>query len=250
MVSISGRTMELIKWSKEASNACKLHIISSCRETPPIIRQWHQSCLFEILTDAKLTRCRVEHESELVFVRRLGQKWVISTWNSTRCHRVRQHEEQQHTMTTNNVITLPPIALITLEAGTALSCDQFFLSSTTNSTTDVIITVENQKIKQDNSKLIDLYHTISNNSHWEKIPYISGNIKHVFDYLITNATTCESTHAIGDRYWTLGGLIAFAGLALILIALQIHLKRRVAKKQAATVIAMPRIQDLTTTATV
>ena len=139
--------MELIKWSKEESNACKLHIISSCRETPPIIRQWHQSYLFEILTDAKLTRCRVDHESKLVFVRRLGQKWVISTWNSTRCHHVMQQEEQQHMMTTNNVITLPPIALITLETGTAISCGQFFLPSRTNSTTDVIITVENRKIK-------------------------------------------------------------------------------------------------------
>ena len=192
----------------------------------------------------------MEHESELVFVRRIGQKWAISTRNSTRCHRITQQEEKQHAMTTNNVITLPPIALITLEAGTALSCDQFFLPSTTNSTTDVILTVENQKIKHDNSKLIDLYQTISNNSHWEKIPYIPGNIKHVFDYLITTATTCKPTHASGDRYWILGGLITFTGITLILIALQIQLKRRVAKKHAATVIAMPRIQDVTTTAIV
>ncbi|CAF5137327.1 unnamed protein product, partial [Rotaria socialis] len=68
--------MELIQWTKEESNTCKFTSMSSCRETPPIKKNWKQTCLFEILTDSNLTLCRIEHELEPIFIQRVGQQWA------------------------------------------------------------------------------------------------------------------------------------------------------------------------------
>lgn len=126
VIGISIQTFELIQWTKEESETCKFEVLSSCRETPPIRRQWEETCLFEILTDTNLTLCRVEYEPEPIFVHRIGQQWAISTRNETKCHRVTQAEQERHVITTNNQISIPPTALISVEKSTALSCDHFF----------------------------------------------------------------------------------------------------------------------------
>ncbi|CAF1680716.1 unnamed protein product, partial [Adineta ricciae] len=127
MVSISTKKMEIIQWTKEETTACHFELTSSCRETPPIRKNWQESCLFEILTDSKLTNCRVEEETEPIFVQKIGNKRAISTQNQTRCHRVMQKDQTQHIITTNNELTLPSIVLLTTDNSTSLSCDHFFL---------------------------------------------------------------------------------------------------------------------------
>ncbi|CAF4293291.1 unnamed protein product, partial [Rotaria magnacalcarata] len=93
--------------------------MSSYRETPPINKNWQQTCLFEILTDSNLTLCRIEHELEPIFIQRVGQQWAISTINETKCHRVTQLEQGEHAITTNNELTIPPIAFIAIDKSTA-----------------------------------------------------------------------------------------------------------------------------------
>jgi hypothetical protein len=121
MISISLETIELIQWTKEESEHCKLKVVSSCRQTPPIRRQWGETCLFQILTDSTLTLCRIEHEAESIFVQRIGQQWAISTMNETKCHRVTQNEPKQYMITVNNQLTIPPIVLIALDEAAAIT---------------------------------------------------------------------------------------------------------------------------------
>lgn len=184
-ISISTNTLELIQWTKEESDRCELKFTSTCRESPPIRRNWDETCLFQILTDANLTLCKIEQEFDPVFIRRVGQQWAISTRNETRCHRVILTDRDEHTVTNNNQIIIPPIALITTEQSTSLSCDNFILPKTTRDTTEFISIIENKKIRKMESQLIDLCQTLTNNTQWKKIPYLPDHMKAVIEHVMT-----------------------------------------------------------------
>ena len=157
VIGISKKIMELIQWTRKESSACKFISMSSCRETPPINRNWNHTCLFEILTDLNLTLCCIKREVEQIFKQRVGQQWAISTRNKTKCHRVTQLEQSQHTIASNNELTMPSMALITIDKSTAWSCDNFLLPSIKNGTNEFISIIDNRKLKHDDSNLIDLH---------------------------------------------------------------------------------------------
>ncbi|CAF3341633.1 unnamed protein product [Rotaria socialis] len=146
--------------------------MSSCRETLPINKNWQQTRLFEILTNSNLTLCRFEYELEPIFIQRVGQQWAISTRNETKCHRITQLEQGEHPITSNNELTIPPIAFITIDKSTAWSCENFFLPSITNGTNEFISITDNKKLHYDDLILIDLQKAMINDTLWEKIPYI------------------------------------------------------------------------------
>lgn len=241
IIGISTKTMELIQWTKEESNTCKFTSMSSCRETPPINKNWKQTCLFEILTDSKLTLCRIEHELEPIFIQRVGQQWAISTINETKCHRVTQLEQGEHAITTNNELTIPPIALITIDKSTAWSCDNFFLPSMTNGTNKFITIIENKKLNFDDSILIDLQKAMSNDTRWEKIPYIPGNIKNMIEYLITTTPTTIVSPITWYQHGLAIGLLSIGIIAITLIILYMRLIGKIRKTSTTKMIIMPQI---------
>ena len=100
--------------------------MSSCRETPPIRKDWMDNCIYQILTDSNLTSCRTELYSDPVFVHRVGQHWVVTTKNSTKCHLNTISDSEQHKIIDNDEITLRPVALITTMSTNSLTCDQFY----------------------------------------------------------------------------------------------------------------------------
>ncbi|CAF2793849.1 unnamed protein product [Rotaria sp. Silwood2] len=203
---------------------------------------WQQTCLFEILTDSNLTLCRTELELEPIFIQRFGQQWAISTRNETKCHRVTQLEQEEHAMTTNNEITIPPIALLTIDRSTTWSCDHFLLPGIANDTNKLIHIIDNKKLNYDDSKLINLYQTMNNNTQWKKIPYIPGNIQNMIEYLITTTPVFTST----ATPWYQHGLAVAVGLLGIIVTtsiiLYVKLIRKVKKKTStAGMITMPSI---------
>lgn len=240
MISISRKTMELIQWSKEESDNCRLKIAPSCRETPPIRTNWEETCLFQILTDSTLTLCRTEHEIEPIFVQKIGQQWAISTINETKCHKVTKNEPKQHLITTNNQITIPPIALITLDEATSLSCDHFYLPSSTNTTDEFISIIENKTIKNEVSRLVNLYQMVSNNTQWEKLPYIPSHLKHIIDHLITKSTTINKAIISWEHRWIPSTVMTLAIMMIILIVICAYLIRDL-KKKTKKRIALPSI---------
>ena len=241
VIGISIQTFELIQWTKEESETCKFEVLSSCWGTPPIRRQWEETCLFEILTDTNLTLCRVEYEPEPIFVHRIGQQWAISTRNETKCHRVTQAEQERHVITANNQISIPPIALITVEKSTALSCDHFFLPSVSNGTSEFISIIENRTIKYDESSVIDLYQTLVNNTQWEKIPYIPGNMESIIDHLVTSPHTTMNQLKTWEQQAMKIGLITLSEMVFILIGFSACIIREAKKKAATNTISMPRV---------
>ena len=88
----------------------------------------------------------------------------MSTRNETKCHRVTRLEQSQHRVATNNELTIPPMALITIDKSTAWSCDNFFLPSIKNGTNEFISIIADRKLKHDDSNLIDLYKAMNNDT--------------------------------------------------------------------------------------
>ncbi|CAF1158538.1 unnamed protein product [Adineta ricciae] len=221
MVSISTKKMEIIQWTKEETTACRFELTSSCRETPPIRKNWQESCLFEILTDSKLTNCRIEEETEPIFVQKIGNKWAISTQNQTRCHRVMQKDQNQHIITTNNELTLPPIVLLATDNSTSLSCDHFFLPRPTSNNNKQIAIIEEQTITDEESYLIDLNHHIKNTTKWEKIPYVASNIQSMFEHLMKTPQSNGIKHIQTTWYEPLmpgvvvGVLVAIVSISIV-----------------------------------
>lgn len=240
-ISISAKTYELIKWTRDESFTCKFKALSSCRETPPIQKNWQETCLFEILTDANLTLCRIEHELEHIFIQRIGQQWAISMKNETKCHRVTQLDQEQHAITADNEITIPPIALLTIDRSTTWSCDHFLLPGIANNTDELIRIIDNKKVNYDDSKLIDLYRTMSNETRWKKIPHIPADIQGMFEYLLTTAPVPTSAATTWYQHGTTIVVMIIGIIAATSIILYAKLRRITKKIPTAAMIAMPPI---------
>ncbi|CAF3209755.1 unnamed protein product [Rotaria sp. Silwood2] len=240
-ISISTKTYELIQWSKEESLTCKFKSLSSCRETPPIQKNWQETCLFEILTDSNLTLCRIEHEMEKIFLQRIGQQWAISMKNETKCHRVTQLDQEQHAITTDNEITIPPIALLTIDRSTTWSCDHFLLPGITNDTNELIRIIDNRKVNYDDSKLINLYQTMSNDTRWKKIPYIPGNIQSMFEYLLTTTSMPTSTTTTWYQHGTTVAVGLIGIMSITSITLYVKLSGKTKKTRTSEMITKPSI---------
>jgi hypothetical protein len=84
-------------------------------------------CIYQILTDSALNDCRTEAFPDKVFIRRVGQHWAISTYNSSKCHSVAEEDLDQHILIDNEEVTLPEIALITTDDEKSLACDRFII---------------------------------------------------------------------------------------------------------------------------
>ncbi|CAF3058035.1 unnamed protein product, partial [Rotaria sp. Silwood2] len=171
----------------------------------------------------------------------VGQQWAISTRNETKCHRVTQLEQGEHAITRNNELTIPPIALITIDKSTAWSRDNFFLPSITNGTNEFIPIIGNKKLNYDDSNLIDLHKAMSNDTRWEKIPYIPGNIKNIIEYLMTTAPTTTVTSTSWYQHGLGIGVVPLGIIASILIILYVRIRSKMKKTSTTKMIIMPQI---------
>ena len=126
-VGIDSKTSQFLRWSKEEAKFCNFELMSSCRETPAIRKDLEDNCLYQILTDSPLTSCRIEGFTDSIFIHRIGQHCAISTNTTTKCHSVKIFDMEQHMITNNEEITLPPVALITTMNSETLACDKFSL---------------------------------------------------------------------------------------------------------------------------
>ena len=72
-IGIHPGSCQFIRWSQEEA-------------TPAIEKNLEGTCIYQILTDASLTACRIEPYPEPVVVRRLGHYWVVSPTSTTKCN--------------------------------------------------------------------------------------------------------------------------------------------------------------------
>ena len=111
---------QFIRWSQEEATACYFELMTSCRTTPAIRKDLEDTCIDQILTDTPLTACRIEPYPELVFIRRIGHYWAVSTNSTTKCHSAKIPDSDQYKVMNHHAITLPPTALTATRDSTPL----------------------------------------------------------------------------------------------------------------------------------
>ena len=161
--------------------------MTSCHITPAIRKDLEDTCIYQVLTDTSLTACRIEPYPDLVFVRKIGHFWTVSTNSTTKCYSAKIPDLDQYKVMDNHVITLPPTALVATKDSTALSCGLFYLPGLPVQSNPKLVLYQNATITPVNEHVLDLHSFIHNNTNWDKSPYIPSHIQTVI-VLITNTT--------------------------------------------------------------
>jgi len=182
-LGIEHKSQQFIRWSKEEAATCDFEVMPSCRESPVRRKEYEDDCIYQVLTDSTLTDCRIESFPDKVFIRRVGQHWAISTSNKSKCHAVPSEVFEEHILIDNEVVTLPEIALITVDNHKALACDRFIIPKTPTKVGTPINLIYNESISPSYKILIDLQEALANETHWVKLPYITSDMQDIIDFI-------------------------------------------------------------------
>ena len=240
-LGLEPKSQQFIRWSNDETMSCNFVLMSSCRETPPIRKDWTDNCLYQILTDSVLSACRTELYPEPVFVHRVGQHWVVSTNSSTRCHSTVITDSDQHEIIDNDEITLPPVALLTTMDTKSLTCDQFFLPGLPMQSGPTVNIIQNVTINPVEKDLVDLHSMLSNDSHWAKLPYIPSHIQAIIDFITSTKKTTPAHHY---TRWLESPILYFmifmgAMILVLTIALIFYVRKKKVKNTNFTITIPP-----------
>lgn len=190
-IGIDFEQTKLITWNSMEVSTCNFQAISTCRETPPIITSWHDTCLYQVLTDSVLSACRIEIYTEPLFFHEMGKQWLISTNATQTCHFSVFSKTDPPSLIKNTVRTLPPVTLITLPEKTTLICERFSIQATPEVTGPPLFiwNLDLQVVPREDT--INLSHYLTNSTRWPKIPYIPDEFRAMFNFL---KNTSNTTH--------------------------------------------------------
>jgi hypothetical protein len=183
IVGIDLNSQNLIRWTKTEAQSCSFNIMSLCRETPPTILKWNDTCLYQILSDISLTACRTEPYLEPIFIHRIGNHWAISTNSSTQCHSVAISPILSTYVLHNAVRILPPVALVTVAPNTTLVCDHFSIPSLPILDKPSLTILDTTIINASSIDTVNLHVPLMNITRWQKLPYIPDHFQAMLDFL-------------------------------------------------------------------
>lgn len=228
--------------------SCDLEVMPSCRETPIRRREFEDECIYQILTDVKLENCRVESFPDNVFIRRVGQHWAISTLNSSKCHAIPNEQVDEHMLIDNEEISIPEIALITVSEEKSLACDRFIIPKVPTNIDLPINLIYNETISPSYKALINLQEILDNETHWEKLPYITSDMQAAIDFI---SNTPKPTKIPAFQVWTehpisFTMMLIVGTLILVIVVLVIFMcrKKKLGGIDNQIVIAMPSMKEL------
>ena len=207
----------LIRWTQSESLTCNFREMTVCRETPPEITYWNDTCLFQILSDSTLINCHIESYHEPLFIHRLGNHWVISANSTQQCHSTSISPFNPSYVLQNNLRTLPAVALITVPPQTNLICDRFSIYSTPTVAGSSLNILDTTFFDTYRTDTFDLYRHLSNSTRWPKLPYVPQHLQAVLTFL-NNTPTPPPAHSFKNWHRH-----PFSSLSLILIALSLVL---------------------------
>ena len=189
IIGVNFENNHLLRWSKDEADTCHFNAMSLCRESPPIITNWNNTCLFEILTETQLHSCRTERYSDPIFVHRIGSHWAISTNFSTSCHSVSMSPLNQNYALHEAERILPPVSLITVAPNTTLVCDRFSIPSLPISHSPPLTILDSTFINASTVDFFDIHVSLTNDTRWKKLSYIPGHFQAILDFLATTSST-------------------------------------------------------------
>ena len=246
-LGIESKSQQFIRWSKEEAATCEFEVMPACRESPVRRKEFEDDCIYQILTDSTLNDCRIEPFPDKVFIRRIGQHWAISTYNSSKCHAVTGEDLNEHILIDNEEITLPEIALITTSDEKSLACDRFIIPKAPTKVDTPINLIYNESVSPSYKTLINLQEALDNETHWVKLPYISSDMQAVIDFIsntpkpvTTNDFQIWRDHSISFNTIAIIGAL----LAIIIVLIYIYRTKKANGSTNNITISMPSMKEL------
>ncbi len=151
-------------------------------------------------------------------------------------------------MIDNEEVTLPEIVLITIDNEKSLACDRFIIPKAPVKVGIPINLIINESISSSNEKLINLQEALANETHWQKLPYISSDMQVILDFIastpkpvVINDLKIWSDHPISFT------VIAIVGVLMSLIIVLIFYIYKTKKTGGPTnniTISMPSMKEL------
>src|SRR4051812_41396021 len=89
----------------------------------------------------------------------------------------------EHILIDSEEVTLPEIALITVNEEKALACDRFIIPQALTKIDTPINLIYNESIRPSYEALINLKEILDNETHWEKLPYIPSDMQAIIDFI-------------------------------------------------------------------
>lgn len=220
-IGIDFDNLQLVKWTESEFSACDFNYMSVCRETPPTVTKWTDSCLFQILNDSTLSACRTEPFKDAIFYRRLGSQWIISTKNTQRCNLATLPSVDVPQIIRNTGRTLSPVTLMTIPPKTTLLCDHFNIPSPPE-TSEAPLTLWDFSLTNNSyGDNLNLLPFLYNHTRWPKLPFISNELQEVINFIAQKTSTPRPISMLKDFHRHPIGIFNMAALTIIVITLVI-----------------------------
>jgi hypothetical protein len=176
----------LIQWTQSESSTCDFQTMSVCRENPPIITHWQDTCLYQILTNSILSACRTERHNNPLFLQRFGHQWIISTNTSQQCHFVVFSSGNSPQVLNNQVRSIPAVALVTVPPQTTLICERFSIPSSPNIVGLPLMIWDSTMVNNSQTSDFNFDPYLTDSTRWPKLPYIPDDFRAVYNYITNN----------------------------------------------------------------
>ncbi|CAF1510323.1 unnamed protein product [Adineta steineri] len=176
--------------------------------------------LFHLQTDVKLSACRTEAYADPIFIHQMGQQWVISTETIQQCHLSVFSETDPPYVIQTTARTLPAIALLTIPPKTTLICSDLSIPVSVQITDPLITIWDFSLTNYTYGETFDIDHYLRNSSRWPKIPYLTNNIRALYQFIKGTPTTPHSP-SLRDIHRQPLAIFNIAAFTLIIILLTI-----------------------------
>ncbi|CAF1107487.1 unnamed protein product [Adineta ricciae] len=219
-IGIDYTNFQLIKWSETDFQICNFNDMSVCRETPPIITKWSDTCLFQILNDSTLSSCRTEPYNDDIFYRQIGSQWIISTTRMQRCNLATAPTVNTPHLIQNTGRTLSTVTLITIPPKTTLLCDQFNIPASPDVSTQPVSLWDFSLTNFTYGEQFDMSDYLRNHTRWPKVPFISNELQEVIKFIsqqpLPSITPAQSMPSLRDLHRHPIGILNIATLSIII----------------------------------
>ena len=171
-----------MEWYDRTESGCELEFVLSCRDTPPIQKLAHDTCLGQIIESILPTRCQTTVTSiSSVFVRQLRDNlWINSSSEPLDCFRLSKTEylnTVEESFNSSQHLSLPSVALINVTAGQVIACPRFTLIGRpiASNASSLVILYNNSFFTNNNNSIVDIYHHLKVNTAWlDRKPFKLG----------------------------------------------------------------------------
>jgi hypothetical protein len=161
-----------MEWYDSEESGCDLQLMSCCRDTPPLQKLSHDTCLGQIMNICPLSRCQATVAPlSIFFLRQLRDNfWVSSSSESLHCLRTPTNEylnTAEQTLNVSEHVSLPPVALVNVTPGYTIACPGFTLiGRPIVSNASSLIIVYNNSVITNNISIVDVHRYLIENTAW------------------------------------------------------------------------------------